>query len=179
MRKSKCSSGAPCTFYWRMCVSGKHIDEAVDELMGICMDTAGREWPSEAMKADAKVSFQRRLKKAKQGRLESLDEVKSLTRAEHAPLFEIRWNEVLVSTRDLVTGELTSFGISLRLYLYDPDGDTWVVGLWAHEKRFGADDIETKALQDQQIDLALDFWGCHQEAGFGVAELEPKLSTDA
>lgn len=167
-RTSQRTSKKRAVFYWRSCVSGRHLDEACDYLA----DALGAEWPSMEARADVVAVLKGRLRQAERGRLRPREECKPIRK--DPELYEIRWtDDVRVVDRDRVSGLfLPERNVHVRLYYAERDGESWFLGLHGHEKRFGESDQETEALQDEEIDRAVTHYRREAYCCWGVPELQ-------
>lgn len=96
-RTSQRTSKKCAVFYWRSCVSQRHLEEACEYLA----DALGVDWPSVEAPADVVAVLKGRLRQAERGRLRPREECKPIRR--DPELYEIRWTEdVRVVDRDLV-----------------------------------------------------------------------------
>lgn len=163
------SQGIQSTFYWRYCTSGKHIDEAADELMKLVRERAGQTL-SPYLAARFKSQFRQRIHDAERGRLVPRDECKPIRRDPY--LYEIRWTGVEIPVVDAATGLfLEPHRAHFRLYFAEESGARWFLGLHVHEKVVDSEDeAEVYRLQDEEIDRALEVYR-RGRAGWGVPEL--------
>lgn len=169
VKTSVCSRRKSVTFYWRSCVSGRHIDETVDALM------AAVQGPNRArtyVDFDNEAMFRTRLEMAERGRLRPDDHVKTISYDPSLEMFEIRWTDVCARLQDLASGLYGALveGINVRLY-YAELGHDWVVGLVVHEKAYGDTDDETRRLQNEHIQRAVTLCRADSKQWWGVPEL--------
>lgn len=167
--KSNACRGLEVDFYWYHGGGGTaadHIALAVDALMAAIKAPSCRLWNPYNERL-TRAMFRKRLEKAAQGRLRPPYELKSLRGGD--TLFEIRWNDVNIHERP-TGGPERHTSVEVRLIHAQPYDDLGlcILGLHAHEKVIVEDDEEaTKALQDDQIDIAAqrflsgrnDCWG--------------------
>lgn len=113
-------------------------------------------WMTPYMKADLRSEFRKRLKRVERGQLRNYHHVDSIARDPSVDLYEIRWGDLLLGRVDHVSGvNLAAAKAEARLYHVEFDGHYWVVGLHAHDKRFG-DGVEAdREAQNVEIDRAL------------------------
>lgn len=167
-RTSQRTSKKRAVFYWRSCVSQRHLEEACEYLA----DALGVDWPSVEARADVVAVLKGRLRQAERGRLRPREECKPIRR--DPELYEIRWTEdVRVVDRDPVSGLfLPERNVHVRLYYAERDGESWFLGLHGHEKRFGGSDGETKAMQDAEIARAANIYRQEARCCWGIPELQ-------
>lgn len=165
--------GKPVIFYWRQGIAGLHIDCAIEDLLRAIQKPDRVATPY--ADADHRAQFKRRLRDATRGRLvvsEGETPVKEIQRPE-ARLFEIRWQDILVDDRDPVSWLVKPRRPALvRLYYLEPATTRWVVGLHTHEKVvIDGDEEETRRLQDDEIDVAVERATGQASEGWAVPEL--------
>lgn len=153
-RRSVCTSELPVAFYWQGAPRGCSIEAAVEALMQAF--EAEDRWLNPYMRADLRSAFRERLKRAERGRLRTYQHVDNIARDPSVDLYEIRWGDLLVGRVDPVSRvNLPPIKAEARLYHVEFDGHYWVVGLHAHDKRFGAGADADREAQDREIDKAL------------------------
>jgi hypothetical protein len=89
------------------------------------------------------------------GELVPVDEVKEITGAYPAIMFEIRWQNINVHDFDPVAGTEEFASVGVRLLYGEPENvGLVIIGLHAHEKEIFPTEWETRAVQDTQIYVA-------------------------
>lgn len=161
---SVCSKRKRVAYHWREC-TGDHVAETVEKLMEIV--EAGRRL-NVYQSAACQAAFEDLLDVAKRGRLTPGDHVKTVQFEPEVDLFELRWTELQATPQDPLTG---LYGdpvvVHVRLY-YVEDGGHWVVGLYAHEKKFLSNRDATDAAQNDHIKAALEYHHANAHRSWGV-----------
>lgn len=177
---SVCSSGLKVDFYWAGCSDRQHIDAAV----AACMKAIGADetWNMYLL-ADARNAFRRTLRRASQGELRPLKEVKRL-HDPAVPIFEIRWQGIQAPQPSNVTRPIqsdaedrghgsSSAELQVRLYFAEPDPWPYTaVGLHAHVKDCEGTKDEIRAKQDEQIEVAARIYGDGFRLRWRITELQ-------
>lgn len=167
---SVCSCGAPVAFYWRECVAADHVASAVEHLMQLVTGPPGRT-TNDYIDADNEEAFDRRLRRATEGRLIPVDHVKCIASVPAVDMFEIRWQGIKAIARNPVSGLIEGdLQLHMRLY-YIEEGEQWVVGMHAHEKRIAESEEETRELQNSEIAKAEHHALAGSARRWGVEEL--------
>lgn len=162
---SICCSGLPVRFYWRHCVSGNHIEEAVDALMS-AISRPPRVWNPYAERT-ARAEFRGLLRAAEEGRLTPIDHVKRISFEPLIDLFEIRWR---VGITERNADRVRHGKASVRLYIVEHgDLGLCVVGLHCHEKDTRAADVT--AAQNAEIVKAIQLYAQGLIDRWGIPEL--------
>lgn len=154
---SRCSGGLPIVLRWHESPAADE-DATVNELVALLMSAIdGPDRMKDPYRsADAKKGFERYIRRAMQGKLQPVDEVKYIERSgPDAPLYEIRWDDVKVVERRRV-GPPALLTSCVRLYHAEPLRlPRSVVALHGHEKLTSGSKVEIRDHQNREIDCAL------------------------
>lgn len=162
------------SYYWRECPSGGHIEQTSEKVVSI-LKAQGYKM-NENQEADCEAQIEDLLERAEAGRLVPVEHVKRVQRAPAVDMFEIRWNHIGVTEVNRVSGMYAGVEVKVRLY-YVEEGEPWVVGLLVHEKIIGSTDEETRQLQNEKIDAAIEHCRASSARRWGVQELAPPTSS--
>lgn len=116
----------------------------------------------------ARSEFKARIKKASEGRLRPVDEVKPVDVRNPPPLYEIRWQRINVT--DLgPDGVSPSFGEAIvRMYHSEPTSKPgYFIGHHAHENLIDVADVN--ASQQIEINRAIAWYNQGEPTGWGTA----------
>lgn len=165
---SRCSVPTGPTFRWYgdpLCDPGEDVATAVDALFQSLV-RPGRLWNPYA-KQMARSEFKARIKKASEGRLRPVDEVKAVDVLNPPPLYEIRWQGISV-TELAPDGVTQSFGEAVvRMYHSEPTSKPrHFIGHHAHEKNLAAANIN--AAQQVEINKAIAWYRQGESTGWGI-----------
>lgn len=171
---SYCSYQARVDVYWRFCAAqpeADHIEEIVDKLFA-ALSGSGRQWTPWSA-ATVKAQFRERILRAARGGLNPVDEVKAL-RGGHQRLFEIRWQDIAVRSRD--RNDRPVFDTTnARLIHAEPDElGIAMLGLVAHEKPNTAEGAAEQRRHIEQAETLYqanqpNLWGVQRRSGSGVS----------
>lgn len=165
---SRCSAASPVTFRWwgfPPQAEKDDIETAVDVLIDCIRNQEGRVWSPHAL-AMARAEFRQRIRKAANGRLRPIEQVKPVDTKNPPPLYEIRWQNIPITERDGSGG--TSHGEAIvRMYHSEPDSAPgYFVGHHAHEKRLDVPDVNAE--QQTQIKIAIAWHDHGRNNNWGI-----------
>lgn len=172
--KSRCSGPDAPVFRWYGspgCQVGDDVETAVDVLFD-AISPPGRLWNPYA-KSIVRAEFRKRIEKAERGELQPVDEVKPVDVSHPPPLYEIRWQDIAVTTRE--SDGTQSFGEALvRMYHSEPTSRTGhFVGHHAHEKDVTVADVN--AAQQLEIAKAIVHYKAGESSKWGIAAESPPV----
>lgn len=169
--KSRCSETPGPSFRWYgypQCAVGDDFDTALEVLLD-AVSKSGRVWSPEA-RAMARAEFRQRLNKAKNGRLDPVDEVPPIDVKNPPPLYEIRWQNLPVTERS-DEGVISHKQVLVRLYHSEPEAVAgYFIGHHAHEKLIDVEDVNET--QQQEIKLALKWYTHGEDSTWGIASTD-------
>lgn len=140
------------------------VEVATSAFVQALSSVTGRLWNPYNL-AMVKAEFRKRLAAAREGRLVPVDEVKPVDIANPPPLYEIRWQGVTVTNRDL-SGKTSHDVVLVRLYHSEPDIlPLHFIGHHIHEKSVGGD---VYAEQDAEIEIAKRFYDAGEPHKWGA-----------
>lgn len=165
---SRCSSGAPIHFRWYgfpTCADGTDLDTATDKFLGLL--TARPRIPDRYVVGIARSEFRLRMTLAMQGKLEPVEEVKSVDSSNPPPLYEIRWQGITFQ-ETLQNGQIVDKKAAFRLYHSEPVSIPNIfVGHHIHEKLIGTEQ-ETRDWQNAEIATAKGFYDAGFKTSWGI-----------
>ena len=166
---SRCSVPRGPSFRWYgspLCEPGDDIATAVDALFASLV-RPGRLWNPFA-KQMAKSEFKARIKKASEGRLQPIDEVKPVDVRNPPPLYEIRWQGISVTDLADDGASKTFSEVLVRMYHSEPASKpSHFIGHHAHEKLIDVPDIN--ATQQAEIRKAIAWYRRGEPSDWGIA----------
>lgn len=165
---SRCSVPAGPAFRWYgdpLCSPGDDLTTAVDALFASLVGPT-RLWNPYA-KQMVKSEFKARIKKASEGRLRPVDEIKAVDVRNPPPLYEIRWQGIKVTDR-AADGTQTFGEAIVRMYHSEPASHPGhFIAHHAHEKRTDVADVN--AAQQVEINKAIAWYDKGKPSGWGIA----------
>lgn len=115
----------------------------------------------------AKSEFKNRIKRAAQGDLKPVDEIKPVDVLNPPPLYELRWIDLAVTDRD-PNGTVSYSTVQVRMYHSEPaEAPGYFIGHHAHEKLLDVIDVNT--VQQSEIHTAIGFYKAGAPSNWGIA----------
>jgi len=110
--------------------------------------------------------FRKRVEAGQRGELKPVSEVKHVDERNPPPLYEIRWQDIAVTT--VVDGSKTFGEVLVRMYHSEPVGmPSHFIGHHIHEKHVDVADIN--GAQDEEIAIAKKFYDAGEPGNWGIA----------
>lgn len=131
----------------------------------VALKPEGRVWNPFAERM-VRAEFRDRVHAASRGELVPVDEVKPVDVRYPPPLYEIRWQDIPVTTR--VGGDLVHSTALVRMYHSEPaEAPNHFIGHHIHEKLIDVSDINRE--QNAEIRVAKSFHDLGKSTNWGIA----------